>query len=341
MKAAVIGATGMVGQEFLRLLANHPTLELTRVAASDRSADLSLRKRLPGTTLPERLGDMVLETVEEIIADPPPLVFSAMPRELAGSVEEELARAGAHVFSNAASHRYDHDVPVMVPEINADHLAVLSLQREGRGWQGSLITNPNCSTVGLIGALHPWIKRFPITRIHAVTYQALSGAGYPGVPALAITGNLIPHIPTEEAKIARESSLILSRWTGSEFIPWDIPIHASAVRVPVKHGHLIAMHVETRDPITRDDLEQAVQDYDPAYGDLDLPSAPRPPVVWRTEEDAPQPTRDLDPMAIMLGRVRVDGNIIRAFSLSHNLIRGSAGGSILNAELALAKGAIR
>lgn len=275
-----------------------------------------------------------------MLADPPPLVFSALPSAVAGPVELALARQGCHVFSNAAAHRLDPDVPLLIPEVNPGHIEALARQRQAHGYQGSLVTNPNCSAVGLLLGLHPWVARFGVRRIHVCTYQALSGAGLTGVAALAIHGNVIPHIAEEEEKVAREAAKILGKWDGSAFRPAAAPVHASCVRVGVSHGHLLAVHVELVAAVTAAELRAAVEAYVPAYGALVLPTAPERAVVWDERGDAPQPARDLEPMAVRIGRVRHDGEVTRAFLLAHNLVRGSAGGSVLNAELALATGAI-
>jgi aspartate-semialdehyde dehydrogenase len=272
------------------------------------------------------------------------VVFSALPSGTAGPLETELTRRGVSVFSNASDHRLDPRVPLLVPEVNAGHLSIAD--RRPRG-QGLLVTNPNCSTTGLVLALAPIVGLLRPRAVHVTTYQALSGAGYPGVPSLSITDNVVPFIEGEEEKIARESARLLGVRRGRRVIPSPVPFIAHCARVGTREGHLEAVTVEATRSVRGADLEDAWTEFDPLRSES-LPTAPHPPVELRSESDRPQPLRDrwagrpsrARGMAAVVGRVRWDPPFLRFFVLSHNAVRGGAGGSVLNAELALARGAL-
>jgi aspartate-semialdehyde dehydrogenase len=270
------------------------------------------------------------------------VVFSALPSGTAGPIETELTRRGIAVFTNAADHRLDPTVPLLVPEVNADHLAVA--QRRPAG-QGILVANPNCSATGLVLALAPILDHLAPRSIHVTTYQALSGAGYPGVPSLSITDNVVPFIEGEEEKLARESARILGRRDGRAIAPANVPFVVHCARVGTREGHLEAVTVEATTTIRRSEIEEAWREFDPLRGES-LPTAPHPVIELRREADRPQPLRDrwaghparARGMAAVVGRVRWDPPFLRFFVLSHNAVRGGAGGSVLNAELALSRG---
>ena len=343
----VLGATGLVGQRFVSLLANHPWFELAGVAASDRSVG-------------GRYGDVVRWNVE---TEPPPaalelrvarpepgvvlsacVVFSALPAAEAEAIEPAFARAGALVFSNASAYRMAPDVPLIVPEINPGHLTALTIQRERRGWPGAIVTNPNCSTIGLTLALAP-LTRFGLRRVLVTTLQAASGAGYPGVASLDLLDNVIPYIGSEEEKIEEETRKILGGIHGNAFAPLDadaLRLSAHCNRVAVRDGHLETVSVELAERVAPDDILAAWEGFAGEPQRFRLPSAPEHPIVYRVEADRPQPVRDRlagRGMSVTTGRLRPCGVLDYKFvCLSHNTIRGAAGAALLNAELAYARG---
>lgn len=342
---AVLGASGYIGQEFVRQLADHPWFDLRALTASDRTAD---RRLADVWQLPEPVPP-VWETrriraasPRELAAEGVRLVFSALPAEAARTVEPEFQRRGVAVFSNAAAHRRQPGVPLLVPEVNPGHLALVG---RGRGSVAPLVTNPNCTATGLAVALAPVLPLLEPRTVHVATYQALSGAGLPGVPSLAAVDNVVPYIAGEEEKVAAELPWILGVRRGRHVRAHPVRVLAQCVRVPVRDGHLEAVTVEARRRPTGDALRSAWRGYDP-LAPYDLPTAPRPPIVLRSEPDRPQPVRDrwtgAPPrsrgMAVVVGRVRWTPPYLRFILLSHNAVRGGAGGSILNAELAVREG---
>ncbi len=347
-KAVVCGATGMVGQIYVAMLADHPWFELVGVAASERSAgkryEDAARWYIPGEIPTSARNMTVLPcTAEAIAATGATLAFSALPSDVAGPVERSLADAGMAVVADTASHRMDTDVPLIVPEVNADHLAALSLQRAG-GRKGFIVTGPNCSTAGLILSLKPLQDAFGIRRVVVVTMQALSGAGYAGVPSMAIVDNIIPYIRNEEEKIERETHKMLGTWVNGSFQPADIPVSASCNRVAVLEGHTESVMVELDRSVSPEEVTSVMREFAGEPQRLHLPTAPDHPIIVRTEADRPQPRLDRmagEPerargMAAVVGRIRPDPAFptgIRYTVLSHNTIRGAAGNAILTAEL--------
>ncbi len=343
---AVLGATGTVGQRFLQLLAAHPWFEVAVVTGSERRAGQrlgdALTWRLAGDP-PAALLDLPLVASESDFDAP--IAFSALPADEAATTEPLLAARGHAVFSNASSHRMAPDVPLLIPEVNADHLALLAAQRRTRGWAGLLVTNPNCSTIQIALALKPLADAFGLARVMVTTLQAISGAGYPGVASYDILGNVIPFIGHEEEKIEHETRKILGALVGDVVTPMPLAISAQCLRVPVREGHLACVSVELeRNGIGVGDVIAALRDFRAEPQALALPSAPRPVIVVRDEADRPQPARDVDAgqgMAITVGRVRPCALLGHKFVvLGHNTVRGAAGASLLNAELLLARGAI-
>jgi aspartate-semialdehyde dehydrogenase len=344
LPCAILGASGYIGQHFARLLADHPWFEPTALISTERSegktlGDLwQLAEAPPESLAGQRL---VARSASELARDGVAVAFSALPSGTARSLETELVRRGVSVFSNAADHRMDRRVPLLVPEVNADHLGLLRGRRRSRA---VLVTNPNCSTTGLVLALAPIWSEVSPRSVHVATYQSLSGAGYPGVPSLAITDNVVPFIRDEEEKIRSESSRILGRRESDAIVPSPVPILAHCVRVATREGHLEAVTVEASRKVDPERLLAAWNSFDPLRG-LGLPTAPSPPVILRSEPDRPQPLRDrwegqpprARGMAAAVGRVRWDPPFLRFFVLSHNAVRGGAGASVLNAELALAR----
>jgi len=345
-RVAVLGATGAVGQTFVRLLADHPWFELTELAASERSAgrvygDVTrwLEGELPGKIASRHVVACDPSAIESDI------VFSALDSAVAAEIEAAMARAGKLVLSNARNFRMDADVPLLIPEINPDHVALLQGQRSNRGWPGAIVTNPNCAAVVAAMALAPLHQAFGVRQVFMTTMQAVSGAGYPGVPTLDILGNVIPLIRDEEGKIETETRKILGRMESGSVVEADIRISAQANRVPVEHGHTVCMSIGLERSASPEEAEQAITEWRGAELARNLPSACLPPVRLAIGDDRPQPRRDVmagGGMQITVGRVRADPILdLRLVALGHNTIRGAAGASVLHAELLLSSGAIR
>ena len=346
IRVGVLGATGAVGQRFVELLADHPWFKLTALTASDSSAGRPYSdacRWLLSSDMPSNVADMIVnETSPTIDCD---LVFSALPGSLAGPVEEDFASAGYGVFSNASAHRQDCDVPLLIPEVNPDHVSLIATQRSRRGWQrGFIVTNPNCSAVMLTMALAPLHSEFGLRSVLVSTMQGLSGAGYPGVPSLDALDNVIPFIGGEEDKLSLEPRKMLGEIRGEsiDFASFAISAHCS--RVPVREGHLEMVSVALENPAEPADFLKAWHAWNPLPQQLDLPTAPQPPLIVRTEPDRPQTRLDRDAgrgMAVSVGRVRTcDVLDIKFVALGHNTVRGAAGASVLNAELMVARGLI-
>jgi aspartate-semialdehyde dehydrogenase len=340
---AVLGATGAVGQTFVRLLADHPWFELRELAASERSAGRpygEVSRWLEGN----RDDDIARRTV--VACDPAavssPVVFSALDSGVAGEVESAFARAGHIVLSNARNFRMEADVPLVIPEVNGDHLAMLGAQRRGRGWKGGIVTNANCAATVAATALAPLHAQYGVREVFLATMQAVSGAGYPGVPSLDILGNVIPFIQDEEPKIERELRKILGRLVGDVVEPAPFAVSAHANRVPVEHGHTVCMSIRFERRPSPDEARATLVEWDGPSVTRELPSAPPRAIVVRDEADRPQPRRDVDTgdgMSVVIGRVREDSLFdLKLVALGHNTVRGAAGGSVLNAELLHARG---
>ena len=344
IRVGILGATGTVGQRFLQLLDGHPRFAVTALAASDRSAGKRYAEactwRLPGD-MPPAVRALVVQAPE------PPLdcdlVFSSLPADVAGPLETRFAQAGHPVISNSSSHRMDETVPLLIPEVNPDHLALLEPCR-GTG-RGFIVTNPNCSTVMIALALAPLAARFGVEAVVATTLQALSGAGYPGVAALDITDNVVPFIANEEEKIERETRKILGRLSGGRVAPAEFAVSAQCHRVNVVDGHMAAVRVQLGRAADPTELRDAFASFTGLPQELRLPSAPQQPIVVREEPDRPQPRLDRDAgrgMSVTVGRIARDAVLGHRFEvLGHNTIRGAAGAAILNAELLLAQGYVK
>jgi aspartate-semialdehyde dehydrogenase len=342
IEVGVLGGTGMVGQHFIRFLEGHPWFKLTWLGASDRSAG----KKFTDATqwrlddeAPAAVRDMVVHECSPKSA--PKLVFSAMDASVATEIEQDFARAGHIVVSNSRNHRMEADVPLLVPEINAGHLAVLPLQRKNRGWPGAIVTNPNCSTIVLTMALAPLVP-FGIESVLVSTMQAVSGAGYPGVPSMDILGNVVPYIGSEEEKMQSETQKILGTFADSAFRPLDAAVSAHCNRVAVIDGHMTATSVRFRSKPTPEDVQAAIASFRGAPQKKRLPSAPAQPVVYLSQQDRPQPRRDAirdRGMVVTVGRVRPCPVLdIKFMACGHNTIRGAAGAAVLNAELMVSEG---
>ncbi|NTV72888.1 MAG: aspartate-semialdehyde dehydrogenase [Holophaga sp.] len=339
----VLGATGVVGQRFVRRLMHHPMFEVVCIAASDRSAGKRYRDacewRLDGEPY-GGLGDQVL-----VPSDPAealsPIVFSALDNAPAREIEPAFARAGGHVFSNAASFRMDPDVPLLVPEVNPGHLALLDTQRAQRDWKGSILTNPNCTTTILVMALAPLHEAFGVETVIMTSMQAVSGAGYPGVPSLDILGNIVPYIGGEEGKVEIETGRLLGKVEGGLAVSDPMTVSALCYRAPVIDGHTESVSVRLKGNPTPDQVREALAAWKPVPQRLGLPSAPEVPIRLHAAENRPQVRRDVEMdggMSVHVGRIRPCNVLGIKFSLlGHNTERGAAGGSVLNAELAVAQ----
>ena len=331
----VLGATGMVGQQFVARLEHHPWFTVTRLAASERSEgkryDQASVWRLP-TPMPDAVRNLMVEAC--VPGRGPKVVFSALEAGVAGEVEEAFARAGHIVLSNARNHRMDPLVPLLVPEINGDHLSVLDEQRRVRKWSGAIVTNPNCSTVVLAMALAP-LQRFGLKSAVVSTMQAVSGAGYPGVPSYDMLGNLVPHIGGEEDKMETETQKILGSDEGRSRHPIVVSAHTN--RVPVIDGHTMTVSVHVEAKAELEDVREAFRGFTGRPQELKLPTAPVPPIVMHEDANRPQPRLDANlgrGMAVSIGRLRACPVLsYRLVAMGHNTVRGAAGASILNAEL--------
>lgn len=347
----ILGATGAVGQRFIQLLADHPWFNITWLAASDRSAGKTYAEACTwrlDTELPRRIAEMVLEpnTPEGSSTELPRIIFSSVDAPIARELEPRFAAAGCAVISNSSAFRMGADVPLVVPEVNVDHFEVLEAQPTRKSSGGYIVTNPNCCAIGLVLPLAPLHQRFGIEKLFVSTMQAVSGAGYPGVPSLDILGNVIPFIKNEEEKLQEEIGKLLGgiRFEGDQatgFAPDDMAVSAMCNRVPVLEGHTECVSVKLRTRATHDEILEAWQSFQPLSGrgheGLHLPSAPLHPVEYAHEHTRPQPKLDLmrgHGMATTVGRLRPCNLFDWKFTLlSHNTIRGAAGAAILNAEI--------
>ena len=346
-RAGVLGATGIVGQRLVKLLAGHPWFELTEVAASERSSGKpyaeAVRWHLE-TPIPEVARDLVVKGVEPVLECD--FVFSALDSSVAGPVEEDFARAGYPVVSNSKNHRMDADVPLLIPEVNASHLDAIPVQQKNRGYDtGFIVTNPNCSTAGLVLVLKPLAEAFGLERIFVVTLQAISGAGYPGVASMDIQSNVVPFISGEEEKMEAEPQKLLGKWDGARFVEAGVGISAHCNRVAVLHGHLECVSLGLKKIASLDEVREALRTFEVDEELASLPTALRHPVVVVDEEDRPQPRRDVEAgegMAAVVGRIReCPLHDVKLTLLSHNLVRGAAGAALLNAELLAARGFLK
>ena len=336
---AVLGATGSVGQRFISLLDQHPWFKVVALAGSDRSVGQRYSEAarwVLNDPMPDYAREMIVVPATPDCIDAN-IVFSALHNEIAKDLEPQFAQAGFAVCSNASSYRRDEDVPLLLPEINADHIQLVKAQRQQRGWSGCILTNPNCTSTGLTIALKALDEAFGVKKVFAVSLQALSGAGYPGVPSLDIIDNVIPNINGEEEKVEWEPRKMLGKLNDSKVDLADIKFSAHTNRVAVIDGHTVCASVELSDPAGPQAAEAALRDYRAPESARELPSSPRPVIEVRSETDRPQPRLDRltgKGMTTVVGRLRGDPILdLKFVVLSHNTIRGAAGGSIYNAEL--------
>ena len=342
-RVGILGATGMVGQRFAQLLENHPQFEITALAASDRSQGKQYAEACTW-----RLNDAMPLALRSLVVEPPrppldcDLVFSSLPGDIARETEDSFAKAGYPVISNSSAFRMDTDVPLLIPEVNHDHLGLLEHQRRSYPSGGFIVTNPNCSTIMLVLALAPLHVSFGIEATVATTLQALSGAGYPGVASLDILDNVLPYIASEEEKIETETRKILGSLNDNRIDDAPLAVSAQCHRVNVMDGHMAAVRVKLRRKASITEVREAFESFSSIPQELQLHSAPQRVIEVRDEPDRPQPKLDRDAgkgMTIAIGRLLDDAVLdYRFVVLSHNTIRGAAGAAILNAELLIAKG---
>jgi len=342
---AVLGATGAVGQRFVQLLEDHPWFEVAAITGSKRTSGRKYGQvcqwGLDGDP-PSSISEMSVRDSEPNL--PASLVFSALPAKIAHEVEPRFAQAGYIVCSNASAYRQEPGVPLMIPEVNADHVAMIAEQRTQNNWRGFIVTSPNCTTSGLAMTLKPLDQAFGLHQVLVTTMQAVSGAGYPGVSYMDIAGNIIPYIDGEEEKIKQETCLLLGTMQGSRRIPAEIDISAQANRVAVMDGHTLSIAAKFERKPAPDDAAQVLAEFSASRDLSSLPSAPERPIYVREQPSRPQPRRDRNidnGMAITVGRIQACSVLdLRLVSVVHNTLRGAASGSILNAELLVMKGYI-
>ncbi|QCJ46443.1 aspartate-semialdehyde dehydrogenase [Haloprofundus sp. MHR1] len=340
VRVGILGATGAVGQRFIQLLDGHPSFELAAVTASDESAGESYRdaaKWRVDTPIPDDVAGMeVRRTAVDDVPDDLDLVFSSLPSSAAADVEPDFAEAGYVVSSNSSNDRMAPDVPLTIPEVNADHLGLIEVQRDERGWDGALIKNPNCSTITMTPTLAA-LDAFGLERVHVSTLQAVSGAGYSGVTSMEIIDNAIPHIGGEEEKMESESRKLLGSFDGAELSLHDADVSASCNRIPTLDGHLENVFAELEADPSVDEIADAMRE----FPGIDLPSAPDPLIRVFEDPHRPQPRLDRmhgDGMAISAGGIQETSSGIKYNCLAHNTIRGAAGASVLNGELLVEEG---
>jgi aspartate-semialdehyde dehydrogenase len=343
----VLAATGSVGQRFIQLLDHHPWFEVVAVTASERSEGKTYQQAcnwLLSTPMPEWVRNMPVLPTQPAGIDAK-VAFSALPASSAKEIEPAFARVGFAVCSNAAAYRRETDVPILLPEINADHIALIDNQRLSRGWDGLIVTNPNCSSTGMTIALKPILTRFGVKKVLVTTLQAISGAGYPGVASMDILDNIIPYISGEEEKIEWEPLKMLGAVSNNQIELANFQVSAQVNRVPVSDGHLVCLSIELEKKASPEDVVNALREYQIPEMCRDLPSVPTPAIQVLDEANRPQPRLDRmlgAGMTTSVGRVREDPIFdIRMVVLSHNTIRGAAGGSLLNAELLVKTGYIK
>jgi aspartate-semialdehyde dehydrogenase len=343
---AVLGATGMVGQRFIKLLENHPWFEVTAVTGSDRTKGGKygeVCRWVLDEDPPEAVYDLTVQASKPGIEAK--IIFSALPTDIAKKIEPKFAQAGYAVCSNASAYRQASGVPLIIPEVNADHLDMLEQQRAAQGWSGLIVTSPNCTTTGLAMTLKPLHAAFGARQVFVTTMQGVSGAGHPGVPFLDIHDNLIPFISGEEEKIQAETCLLLGDVQGTERFPAEIGISAQANRVPVIDGHTVSIAAKFDQIPTPEEAIHVFETFTGPEETRQLPSSPPKVIIVRHEPDRPQPRRDRNAnhgMSLSVGRIRKCPLLdLRMVSVVHNTLRGAASGSIINAELLVAKGYIK
>lgn len=355
IKVALLGASGSVGRQFVRLLADHPFFDLVIVTSSEDKVGKKLKEfsfpfsnpNTPDYFLPEAIQNLTLEKLDltKLQDAKVSLIFSALPSEIAGPIEGELRKRGFPVFSNSSCYRLEKDVPIIIPEVNPDHFQIIKTQLKKYG--GFIVTSSNCCVAGLVLGLKP-LARWEIKRVSVTTFQSISGARREMLPAADIIGNLIPYIKDEEEKINHETAKILGRCLNDRIVPTNLVINASCVRVPTLYGHLLSVEVEFKTSPDLDDILN-IFNQNSVFHHLSLPTAPLSPIIFRRESDRPQPAYDVwagkpgraKGMAVTVGRLRLHERYLRFFLLVNNLVRGAAGNCLLTAELAYKSGYLR
>ena len=340
---AILGATGAVGQRFVEMLADHPYFEIVALSGSERSIGKpygEICRWVLSGSIPENVREMIVLPTSASL--PGKVAFSALPAGIAKTFEPQLAEAGYAVCSNASALRQTPGVPLLIPEINYNHLAMIPKQHSVMGWKGLAVTSPNCTTNGIAMTLKPLDDAFGVEAVFASTMQAISGAGYPGLPSMDIQDNVIPYIQNEEEKIQLETNLLLGKMVKGERVNADIQVSAHANRVAVLDGHTIVMSIKFKNKPAVADVVRVLELFRGPEEVKSMPTAPEKPIVVRHESDRPQPRRDRDEgngMSVSVGRIRPCSLFdIRLVTVVHNTVRGAAGGSVLNAELLYAKG---
>ena len=340
IRAAVLGATGLVGQRFVSLLASHPWFELVALTASSERAGKRYSDTvqwLLETPMPSNVAEITVAATSPDSVEGAEVVFVALPKEAAMEIELELARRGKIVVSNASNYRLEPDIPLLNPEANWEHIGLVEEQRRRRGWRGAILKVPNCSTAVLTLSLKPVLDRFGIRDVHVTTMQAISGAGLRGVPGYVIVDNIVPFIKNEEEKIINETRKVLGRLEDHTVKPLEVNIYATTTRVPVLDGHLESVHIVLgREPNNPEEVIEAFESWRPRPQELGLPTAPEKPVIVRREPDRPQPRLDRlngGGMSVTVGRIRLSDRVLQYLVLGHNTIRGAAGTGVLIAEL--------
>ncbi len=339
IKVGILGATGIVGQRFVQLLENHPWFEIAELVASEQSAGKNYAQSCKwqlSTPMPENVKSIKVKTLDHEFRCR--ILFSALNSTVASKVEAKFAASGFAVISNASAFRMENDVPLLIPEVNPGHLELLPIQKKKRGFSaGFIVTNPNCSTIPLAMVLHALEQKFSVKKVIATTMQAISGAGYPGLPSLDILGNVIPHISGEEEKIETETKKILGKISQAAISPADIPISAQVNRVPVQDGHLLSLSIELTEKATIEEIRKTLSSFRALPQELNLPTAPENPIIVFDQKDRPQPKLDANAgkgMSVVAGNIRPCPVLdFKMTILAHNTIRGAAGAAILNAEL--------
>lgn len=346
IKVAVLGASGMIGQRFVQLLEDHPYFELNGLYASEKSAGMKFgeKVKLRDYSFKKETNDIVIKKMDvDDIAKNAEIVFSGLPSGFAGPLETKVAKKGIGVFTNASAHRMDKDVPILIPEVNASHIDSVKDQPTYKNG-GFIITNANCSTTGIAVPLAALDDKYGLDQVFVSTYQALSGAGYPGVPSLDAVSNVVPYIGGEEEKIESELAKMLGSYSKKKFEYSDVDVYANCARVPVVDGHLESLTIKFCEKADAAKVAKTLESFTAEPQKLKLPTAPKKPIIVRKEQNRPQPVFDalagegrVKGMPVTVGRIREKGDFIKIYVLSHNTIRGGAGGSVLNAELAKAK----
>ncbi|WP_338601509.1 aspartate-semialdehyde dehydrogenase [Sulfolobus tengchongensis] len=339
IKVSLLGSTGMVGQKMVKMLSKHPYIELVKVSASPQKIGKKYKdavKWIEPEDIPENIADLPIVSTEYEDHKDVDVVLSALPNELAEDVELKLVKQGKIVVSNASPFRMDPDVPLINPEINWEHLELLKYQKLNKNWSGLLVKNPNCTAAILSMPIKPLENLIKVKAIYITTLQAVSGAGYSGLPFMAIEGNVIPWIKGEEDKIPKEINKMLGKLENSKIKHANLEIHPTTTRVPVKVGHMGVINIVTDDNFDEKEVQKALEEFSELPQKKNLPTAPKKPIIVLKDEDRPQPVRDLqyyNGMSVAVGRIRREGNVLRLIALGDNLVRGAAGITILTLEL--------